>query len=214
MTGTIAIVICLLATIFPAVYAAMLRPADGLRARVDPSLLARAVLTAQRAQRTRTGWRLAIQANRTISLAQERKCCCSGFLRPSLTESTPERYPVASGIQCSFVQVTPIGKVDTHLYCVEADSWQKALQGAREIRKEDAPINGFSIELTKMDAGPSIRIRDFATSEEGPRQCEADRRDRQPIGPPRPGDSVGSGTIGFGSTGGRLHVERLERLGS
>jgi lipoprotein-releasing system permease protein len=32
ITGAVAVVICLLATIFPALYAAWLRPSDGLRA--------------------------------------------------------------------------------------------------------------------------------------------------------------------------------------
>ncbi|WP_394821948.1 GAF domain-containing protein [Pendulispora albinea] len=62
-----------------------------------------------------------------------------------------------------FVHVTPIGKVDTQSYCVEADSWQKALQSARTLRKEEAPISGFSIELTD-DGGcravdPAARLR-------------------------------------------------------
>src|SRR5882762_1504510 len=62
-----------------------------------------------------------------------------------------------------FVHVTPIGKVDTQSYCVEADSWQKALQSARTLRGETAPIAGFSIELT--DEGgcravdPAARLR-------------------------------------------------------
>jgi putative methionine-R-sulfoxide reductase with GAF domain len=61
-----------------------------------------------------------------------------------------------------FVQVTPIGKAETQTYCVEADSWQKALQAARALRKENSPISGFSIELT--DDGcraidPTARLR-------------------------------------------------------
>ena len=62
-----------------------------------------------------------------------------------------------------FVHVTPIGKVDTQSYCVEADSWQKALQGARNLRREDAPISGFSIELTDNGGcravDPAARLR-------------------------------------------------------
>ncbi|HWL87070.1 MAG TPA: hypothetical protein VNO21_14785, partial [Polyangiaceae bacterium] len=62
-----------------------------------------------------------------------------------------------------FVHVTPIGKVETQSYCVEADSWQKALQNARTLRRETAPITGFSIELTD-DGGcravdPAARLR-------------------------------------------------------
>jgi putative methionine-R-sulfoxide reductase with GAF domain len=61
-----------------------------------------------------------------------------------------------------FVEVTPIGKNDTQQYCVDADSWQKALQHARAIRKEDGSISGFSIELADdgyRAVDPTARIR-------------------------------------------------------
>ena len=47
-----------------------------------------------------------------------------------------------------WVEVTPIGRADTQSYCVEADSWQRALQNARTLRKDEGAISGFSIELT------------------------------------------------------------------
>ena len=61
-----------------------------------------------------------------------------------------------------FVEVTPIGQSETQTYCVEAESWQKALQAARTTRGDQGPISGFSIELT--DAGcravdPMARLR-------------------------------------------------------
>ncbi len=61
-----------------------------------------------------------------------------------------------------FVEVTPIGKNDTQQYCVDADSWQKALQHARSMRKEDGSISGFSIELADdgyRAVDPTARIR-------------------------------------------------------
>src|SRR5262245_30336298 len=45
------------------------------------------------------------------------------------------------------VEMTPIGKTDAQAVVVEAESWQKALQGARALRGESGPMSGFSIEL-------------------------------------------------------------------
>ncbi len=47
-----------------------------------------------------------------------------------------------------FVEVTPIGQSETQRYCVEAASWQVALQNTRTLRNDAGPISGFSIELT------------------------------------------------------------------
>ncbi|MEO7109761.1 MAG: hypothetical protein ABI183_04945, partial [Polyangiaceae bacterium] len=61
-----------------------------------------------------------------------------------------------------FVEVTPIGKNETQQYCVDADSWQKALQHARSMRKEDGSISGFSIELADdgyRAVDPTARLR-------------------------------------------------------
>lgn len=61
-----------------------------------------------------------------------------------------------------FVEVTPIGKSDTQKYCVDADSWQKALQNVRSLRKEDGSISGFSIELADdgyRAVDPTARLR-------------------------------------------------------
>lgn len=60
------------------------------------------------------------------------------------------------------VEVAPIGSKETQNYCVEADSWQKALQSARKLRGDSAPMSGFSIEL--MNEGckavdPASRLR-------------------------------------------------------
>jgi hypothetical protein len=49
------------------------------------------------------------------------------------------------------VEVTSIGKTDKQPYCVEADSWQRALQSARALRGDTGPMSGFSIEL--LDVG-------------------------------------------------------------
>ncbi|WP_394842560.1 GAF domain-containing protein [Pendulispora brunnea] len=108
-----------------------------------------------------------------------------------------------------FVHVTPIGKVDTQSYCVEADSWQKALQSARGLRKEDAPITGFSIELTD-DGGcravdPAARLRyvvkkapDTAVlSSEGNIVAQAERVSA----PEAPRNNGRTQTIGYGTTG-------------
>ena len=45
------------------------------------------------------------------------------------------------------VEVSSLTKTDTQKYCVDAESWQRALQAARTQRGEDGPMSGFSIEL-------------------------------------------------------------------
>jgi hypothetical protein len=45
------------------------------------------------------------------------------------------------------VEVSSLSKSDSQKYCVEAESWQRALQAARSQRGEDGPMSGFSIEL-------------------------------------------------------------------
>src|SRR5215472_4437614 len=60
------------------------------------------------------------------------------------------------------VEVTSLGKADKESLSVEAESWQKALQAAREQRGESAPMSGFSIEL--LDDGcravdPASRLK-------------------------------------------------------
>ncbi|HEX7664989.1 MAG TPA: GAF domain-containing protein [Polyangiaceae bacterium] len=60
------------------------------------------------------------------------------------------------------MEVTPIGKSDTQKYTVDAESWQKALQSARAMRKEDGSISGFSIELADdgyRAVDPTARLR-------------------------------------------------------
>jgi len=44
-----------------------------------------------------------------------------------------------------------MGKADTQSSCVEADSWQKALDAVRKRRGETPGMNGFSVEL--LEAG-------------------------------------------------------------
>jgi hypothetical protein len=47
-----------------------------------------------------------------------------------------------------FVDVGSVGKgAERHRYCVDADSWQRALQAARALRDDPGPMTGFSIEL-------------------------------------------------------------------
>jgi len=63
-----------------------------------------------------------------------------------------------------FVEVSSIGKIDKQAYCVESESWQRALQAARALRDDHAPMTGFSIEL--LDEGfsavdPLTRLRYF-----------------------------------------------------
>ena len=61
-----------------------------------------------------------------------------------------------------FVEVTPIGKAEMQSYCVEAESWQKALQAARMMRNDAGPISGFSIELAEEGCravDPMARLR-------------------------------------------------------
>ncbi|HXN33577.1 MAG TPA: hypothetical protein VN894_17025, partial [Polyangiaceae bacterium] len=46
------------------------------------------------------------------------------------------------------VEVMTLGKTETESLHVDGESWQKALQAAREKRGESAPMSGFSIELS------------------------------------------------------------------
>ena len=62
------------------------------------------------------------------------------------------------------VEVSSIGKAEKQGYCVESESWQRALQTARGLRDDHAPMTGFSIEL--LDEGfsavdPMTRLRYF-----------------------------------------------------
>jgi len=109
-----------------------------------------------------------------------------------------------------FVHVTPIGKVDTQSYCVEADSWQKALQSARTLRKEDAPITGFSIELTD-DGGcravdPTARLRYVVkkapdTAVLSTEENAGSRASITSSAPEAPRNNGRTQTIGYGTTG-------------
>ena len=62
-----------------------------------------------------------------------------------------------------YVDISSIGPdKPTHRHCVEAEQWQKALQGVRAQRGDDAPFGNFSIEL--LDDGyraidPLTRMR-------------------------------------------------------
>ncbi|MBN9159356.1 MAG: GAF domain-containing protein [Myxococcales bacterium] len=60
------------------------------------------------------------------------------------------------------VEVSSIGKTDLQKFCVEAESWQRALQAARAQRGEEGPMSGFSIELLEEGyraVDPIARIR-------------------------------------------------------
>src|SRR3954453_19571462 len=60
------------------------------------------------------------------------------------------------------VEVSSLGKTDTQKFCVEAESWQRALQAARSQRGEDGPMSGFSIELLEEGyraVDPMARVR-------------------------------------------------------
>ncbi len=61
------------------------------------------------------------------------------------------------------VEVSGLGKSsDAQKYCVESDSWQRALQSARSQRGDDGPMSGFSIELLEEGyraVDPVARVR-------------------------------------------------------
>ena len=60
------------------------------------------------------------------------------------------------------VEVSSLGKADFQKFCVEAESWQRALQAARSQRGEDGPMSGFSIELLEEGyraVDPLARVR-------------------------------------------------------
>ena len=60
------------------------------------------------------------------------------------------------------VEVSALGKSDQQKFCVEAESWQRALQAARAKRGEDGPMSGFSIELLEEGyraVDPLARVR-------------------------------------------------------
>ncbi|MDB4943046.1 MAG: putative stage sporulation protein, partial [Labilithrix sp.] len=60
------------------------------------------------------------------------------------------------------VEVSSLGKTDTQKFCVDAESWQRALQAARAHRGEEGPMSGFSIELLEEGyraVDPLARVR-------------------------------------------------------
>ncbi len=60
------------------------------------------------------------------------------------------------------VEVSSLGKTDLQKICVEAESWQRALQAARAQRGEEGPMSGFSIELLEEGyraVDPLARVR-------------------------------------------------------
>ena len=60
------------------------------------------------------------------------------------------------------VEVSSLGKTDTQKFCVDAESWQRALQATRAQRGEDGPMSGFSIELLEEGyraVDPLARVR-------------------------------------------------------
>src|SRR5512144_1409216 len=60
------------------------------------------------------------------------------------------------------VEVSSLSKSDSQKFCVEAESWQRALQSARAERGEDGPMSGFSIELLEEGyraVDPLARVR-------------------------------------------------------
>src|SRR4051794_15835412 len=60
------------------------------------------------------------------------------------------------------VEVSFLGKNDLQNFCVEAESWQRALQSARAQRGEEGPMSGFSIELLEEGyraVDPLARVR-------------------------------------------------------
>ncbi|AKU99794.1 putative stage II sporulation protein [Labilithrix luteola] len=60
------------------------------------------------------------------------------------------------------VEVSSLEKTDLQKFCVEAESWQRALQAARAQRGEEGPMSGFSIELLEEGyraVDPIARIR-------------------------------------------------------
>ncbi|HVH45339.1 MAG TPA: hypothetical protein VM925_23460, partial [Labilithrix sp.] len=60
------------------------------------------------------------------------------------------------------VEVSSLGKTDLQKFCVEAESWQRALQAARAQRGEEGPMSGFSIELLEEGyraVDPVARVR-------------------------------------------------------
>lgn len=71
---------------------------------------------------------------------------------------------VSSGARMRWlVEVSSVGKTDLlQKICVEAESWQRALQAARAQRGEEGPMSGFSIELLEEGyraVDPVARIR-------------------------------------------------------
>ena len=60
------------------------------------------------------------------------------------------------------VEVSAIGKGDPQAFCVDADSWQRALQIVRAHRGETSAMSGFSIELLEEGyraVDPVARLR-------------------------------------------------------
>jgi hypothetical protein len=133
------------------------------------------------------------------------------------------------------VEVSSVGKADKQSYCVESESWQRALQAARGIRDDHGPMTGYSIEL--LDEGfsavdPMTRLRYFvkraaddtpltsvpagapkSPSVIPPAMPAEESKSAKPAPTPRaavPSASKGKGrasTVVFGSTGTALLAE-------
>ena len=71
------------------------------------------------------------------------------------------------------VEVGSLEKSETQSYCVEAESWQGALQAARRLRGDESRMAGFSIDITNdgckaVDPAKKIRYEVKRTGDDTP----------------------------------------------
>lgn len=74
------------------------------------------------------------------------------------------------------VEATPLGTQEARSTVVEAETWQKALQAAREARGEGGPMAGFSVELLSdgyRAVDPASRVR-YVVKQAPPSPPDAD----------------------------------------
>lgn len=89
------------------------------------------------------------------------------------------------------VEVSSIGTADVQKFCVEAESWQRALQAARAQRSEEGPMSGFSIELLEegyraVDPVTRVRFVVKRTADDTPITAPLAKDGRTGVAPTRP----------------------------
>ncbi|HEY1955923.1 MAG TPA: GAF domain-containing protein [Polyangiaceae bacterium] len=101
------------------------------------------------------------------------------------------------------VDVSPLEGGQAQSYCVEAESWQGALQAARRLRGDESRMAGFSIDITNegckaVDPAKKLRFEVKRTSDSTPLTPGAEAAPtskRRISSPPRPNAQPTNGSV-------------------